>query len=186
MSEYVSAVEAARVSGLSERTVRRWVKRGKLRAVRDGHAVRVPLSEVLALCSRPSCRPADTGQVGHVDNGQARLRHDGEQATSQDNSQDSLLALVRDLQAELLRRSEAAAMWQARAEMLGHQLRALEAPTARHQTPTASILTAEGSDPPLEPSEPPSVLSPVPQPIPPEPNGGSPWWRRWWAALSVP
>lgn len=167
MSEYVSAVEAARVSGLSERTVRRWVKRGKLRAVRDGHAVRVPLSEVLALCSRPSCRPADTGQVGHVDNGQARLRHDGEQATSQDNSQDSLLALVRDLQAELLRRSEAAAMWQARAEMLGHQLRALEAPRP-HQTATDARETAEAPDPPSEPSEPPSAL----------------WWRRWWAAVA--
>ena len=177
---YLSAATAARLTGVSERTVRRWAAAGRVRSIRRGHGYLVWFPEVAAIAGHAD--PA----VQAPDAAMSDRPATAELSASAAIEAGHLAALVRDLQAELLRRSEAAAMWQARAEMLGHQLRALEAPTARHQTPTASILTAEGSDPPLEPSEPPSVLSPVPQPIPPEPNGGSPWWRRWWAALAGP
>ena len=177
MTDYVSAVEAARLSGLSERTIRRWVKRGKLRAVRDGHAVRVPLSEVMNLCGQGSCHPADSGQVGHVDSGHSGPSHDGEQATGHDNSQDSLLTLVRELKTELVQTAAAASMWQARAEMLGHRLRALEAP---QETPTDGPQSRQDAREMAPSSGVASSTAPAPS------RAGSWWerWRRWWAALA--
>jgi excisionase family DNA binding protein len=177
MSEYVSAVEAARLSGLSERTIRRWVKRGKLRAVRDGHAVRVPLSEVMDLCGRRSCQPADSGQVGHVDSGHSGASHDGGQATSHDNGQDSLLTLVRELKTELVQTAAAAAMWQARAEMLGHRLRALEAP---REAPVGGPQSRQDARETASASGVASGTTPTPVPA------GS-WrgrWRQWWAGVA--
>jgi len=49
MSATVSANEAAQRFGLSEKTVRRWIAAGKLKADKGGRAYRVSLSEVAAL-----------------------------------------------------------------------------------------------------------------------------------------
>ena len=176
---YLSAATAARLTGVSERTVRRWAAAGRVRSIRRGHGYLVWFPEVAAIAGHAD--PA----VQAPDAAMSDRPATAELSASAAIEAGHLAALVRDLHVELLRRSEAAAMWQARAEMLGHQLRALEAPRP-HQTATAVRETAEAPDPPSEPSELIPAASPVPQPIPPEPNGGSPWWRRWWAALSVP
>jgi len=72
------------------------------------------------------------------------------------------------------------------AEELGHLRAELEytgeAPK-RPQSRTDANLTAEAPAPPAEPGEPPSAPSPAPAQVPPQPNGGAPWWRRWWAAV---
>jgi len=75
-----------------------------------------------------------------------------------------LVRLVDRLQTDVRERSEAATLWQARAEMLAHQLSvtedqlgALEASRA----PVALNLGAHAPDPP------------------------SAWWRRWWRALGA-
>jgi excisionase family DNA binding protein len=49
MSDVVSANEAAHRFGLSEKTVRRWIKSGRLKADKSGRAYRVMLSEVAGL-----------------------------------------------------------------------------------------------------------------------------------------
>src|SRR5215207_8845737 len=49
MSAIVSANEAAHHFGLSEKTVRRWIKAARLKADKSGRAYRVALSEVGAL-----------------------------------------------------------------------------------------------------------------------------------------
>ena len=46
---YVSAAEAARLTGVSERTVRRWAASGQVRSVKRGHGYRVALPEVAAM-----------------------------------------------------------------------------------------------------------------------------------------
>jgi len=176
---YLSAATAARLTGVSERTVRRWAAAGRVRSIRRGHGYLVWFPEVAAIAGHTATA------VQAPDAAMSDRPATAALSASTAIEAGHLAALVRDLQAELLRRSEAAAMWQARAEMLGHQLRALEAPRP-HQTPTAANLTAEAPDPPSESPEPIPAPSPVPQPTPPQPNGGSPWWRRWWAALSVP
>jgi len=176
---YLSAATAARLTGVSERTVRRWAAAGRVRSIRRGHGYLVWFPEVAAIAGHAATA------VQTPDAAMSDMPATAELSASTAIEAGHLAALVRDLQAELLRRSEAAAMWQARAEMLGHQLRALEAPRP-HQTATAANLTAEGPDPPSEPSEPPSAPSPIPSPIPPAPNGGAPWWRRWLAALAGP
>ena len=160
---WVTLAEAAGLLGVSVDTIRRRLRKGAFEAqqvpTQHGPAWMVRLGDV------PTVLPT------------------GSSTPRQDAASLELVHLVRDLQAELLRRSEAAAMWQARAEMLGHQLRALEAPRP-HQTATDARETAESPDPPSEPPDPPPAPSPAPAPIPPQPNGGSPWWRRWWVAIT--
>src|SRR5215211_4282146 len=99
MSEYVSITEAAVLAGVSERTVRRWVTRGHLTAARRGQALMIATAELADVRRHAGGHPD-----GHVppgaDTSAAEACH--------------LADLVRELQAELLRRTEAAAMWQAR------------------------------------------------------------------------
>jgi hypothetical protein len=102
---------------------------------------------------------------------------------TQDGEATELAVLVRDLQSELLRRTEAAAVWQTRAELLSlrldpahEQLRALEAPKS-HESQEDANLTAEAPDPTTTPSDPPSgpTPAPTPEPIPPDEDGRQPW-----------
>lgn len=48
----VNATEAARLAGVNERTVRRWIKQGKLDATRSGRENLVKFRDVRALASR--------------------------------------------------------------------------------------------------------------------------------------
>jgi len=138
MSVHLSAHQAAARCGVSERTVRRWITRGRLQADKQAGTYRVALEDAAALRGQSADNAADSGRLA-----------DGAAAGPVSATADSghWAPLVRDLQTELLRRTEASTMWQARAEMLGHRLRALEAPTA-HQTPTDARETAETPDPP--------------------------------------
>ena len=91
----------------------------------------------------------------------------------------ALVGLVERLQAQVIERTEAATLWQVRADVLSVQLeqarsspRALKAPAPHApETCTAANLTAQVDEPTTGPFEP---LSP---PIPPGPNGPG-WWRR--------
>jgi hypothetical protein len=88
-----------------------------------------------------------------------------------------MLELVR-LAGDLQAKAEASAMWQARAELLAHQLGAAEERVRMLEAPTES-----------EPA-------PVPEPPTPTPDGqgqelrsalernSAPWWRRWWGRLA--
>jgi excisionase family DNA binding protein len=175
MSEVVSANEAAHRFGLSEKTVRRWIAAGKLKADKRGRAYRVALSEVAALSGHDTAhdrgQKPDSGQTADIDSAPPTA-----DSTSAMSAIPELVALVAQLHDEVRRYAEAAAVWQARAMLLEDRVKALQAPQS-HQTREASNLTAEGPDPPRrEPSDPPS-----PAPLPPTSNGSgrAPWWRRW-------
>jgi len=184
MGAYLSAREAADYCGVSEKTIRNWLQLGRLSADKSARAFRIPQAQLDALRQDGprSPRGADRQPAGSAEDVRAEGPHVLTTA--------EVLALVREAQAETIAKAEAAAMWQTRAEVLAirleqaeRRLLALEAPTARHQTPTDARETAEGPDSPSEPSEPTPAPSPAPMPILPQPNGGSPWWRRAWTAL---
>ena len=53
------------------------------------------------------------------------------------------------------------------------------------QRPIAPNLSVPTDDPPRAPSEPSAPPSPTRGPISSQPDGGAPWWRRWWRALGA-
>ncbi len=58
MSAHVSAAEAARMYGLSDKTVRRWIRSGRLRADKRDGAYSVALADVSALAAGMSAHPS--------------------------------------------------------------------------------------------------------------------------------
>src|SRR5690349_11516252 len=69
LSAHVSAAEAARLCGLSEKTVRRWIKAGKLRADKIDGAYSVVLDEVSALAGRMGGHLSAPGTDTSTDSG---------------------------------------------------------------------------------------------------------------------
>ncbi len=122
MTDVVSANEAAQRFGLSEKTVRRWIVAGKLKADKGGRAYRVSLSEVAALSGQgtadKSGPTADSGQT--PDTGSAPPTADSMSGIPE------LVSLVERLHGEVRQYAETAATWQTRAELLAHQLAAAE------------------------------------------------------------
>ena len=137
--EWVFLPEAARRLSVAPQTVRRKLKRGEFESrqvqTRTGLAYQVRLVGDQPLSAQPMLDQPTQGVV-------------------------ELVSLVRDLQIAVTARTEAAAMWQARAEMLAAQLDqaqlALEAPKAE---PVATEPT-----PAIEAVSAPAVR---------------PWWRFW-------
>jgi len=72
MSAQMSAAEAARVYGLSEKTVRRWIRAGRLRADMQAGTYSVALDDVSALAGRVPAHGTDSG----ADNGTDTSAHD--------------------------------------------------------------------------------------------------------------
>ena len=138
--EWVFLPDAARRLSVAPQTVRRKLKRGEFESrqvpTRTGLAYQVRLVGDQPLPAQPMLDQPTQGVV-------------------------ELIGLVRDLQADVMARTEAAAMWQARAEMLTAQLDqaqlALEAPMPEPM-PTEPAPAAEAM---LEPAR-------------------RAWWRRFW------
>ena len=166
MSDVVSANEAAHRFGLSEKTVRRWIVAGKLKADKSGRAYRVSLSEVAALSGQSKADNRgpipDSGQTADTDS--APPTADSMSAMS---GIPELVALVERLHGEVRQYAETAATWQTRAELLAHQLGA-----------------AENKIKMLEAPKPEPAPDPFPEPLPPTPNA-APWDARWQARVLV-
>lgn len=149
----LTVAEAAAHLGVSSDTVRRRIRRGDLRAMQvptpNGPAWRVLLGVLPSAMSTLDGVPSSPAM--HVE---APL----------------LAQLLADAQAELVRKAEAAAMWQARAEFLASQLEqaqlALTAPreAASQERPISNV--SEGV--PVEPSQ-----------TPRETPQRAPWWQPW-------
>lgn len=144
---WVTLHAAADRLSISEKTVRRRVKAGQLegRQVPTQHGpawqVWVPMTTSTSTVDVQDTVPDRVDQGTHSDLGPAFLE---------------LVRLVDRLHDENRALIEAATVWQARADILAHQLelargelRALQAPPPRdaHQGPVASNLTAEAPDP---------------------------------------
>jgi hypothetical protein len=161
---WLPLAEAARILGISVDAARRKVKSGALPAEKR----ETPQGGTWWVRLAPHGEPPP-----------ATLRQAPSGANSPafpDRDLSSLVSLVERLQTQLLERTEAATLWQARAHMLEDRIRALEAP----RTHVGANLTAQAPDPTTEPPEPPRRPDPFPAPIPPDEYGRHPWWQRWW------
>lgn len=129
LSAIVSANEAAHHFGLSEKTVRRWIKSGKLKADKSGRAYRVALSEVGALIAPDTAHvsgpSADTVRTADIDS--APSTTDSRSAMF---GMSEFIALLDRLRVENRQLAETAAVWQERARVLEERL-ALTAPAER-------------------------------------------------------
>ncbi len=117
VAEHVSAREAAELAGLSARTVRRWISEGRLRAEKRGRSFRIAVADLAAEVGRPlgvAAGPVGTERAGALGSGEGRM--EGE-----------LTGLVRELMAELVQATEAAARWRTLAQVLIVQLEQTEA-----------------------------------------------------------
>lgn len=124
----VSARDAAARCGVSERTVRRWIASGQLQADKRGQRFRIPLESLEPYVRIDSGRAADNR--GEADTSATSNTEDStlEADTPRQVSEAlHLAALLRETQAALVQKSEAAAMWQARAEMLATELGRMKA-----------------------------------------------------------
>ena len=152
--EWITLAEARERSGLSIDALRRRLKRGQLPArqeqTRHGPTWLVDAEALPSASTRVGAAPTVGARVG-AEAGAAML---------------ALVEQNRELHAELLRRTEAATAWQARAEMLAGQLadlrehvRALETPKVEQTTPEPSAAVEPASEPQTRP-----------------------WWRRWFGS----
>jgi len=186
---WVPIAEAARRLGVSMDTVRRRLKRGELPSERretpQGFVWWVnldPLAEDGAVAAYADAELG--GDAAHADADLGSVPHRLRQQIGstmpprrQGSEAPHLASLVRELQGEVLRRTEAATTWQVRAEILAHQLANAE--------DRIKMLEGPKTDP--EPDAAPAP-TPFPTPNPPTPNvmpeSAPSWWRRWWAALA--
>jgi excisionase family DNA binding protein len=143
MTAYLSARESADYCGVSEKTIRNWIASGRLSAEKSAGSFRIAPDDLDALRSGSPHPPQS------AESASAEVRAEGSPhgADSADPSaMVELIALVRELQAQLITRTEAAVMWQERARVLADQLAlpppAAEAPTA--PAPIESPDTAPG------------------------------------------
>ncbi len=118
-SDLLTVPEAAKVTGVSERTMRRWAMSGQVRTIGRGHARRIVAGSL-------SERAATNGQDAGHPSGQVSATSATETAGAVEA--DRLADLVRELTGRVAELSATAAMWQARAQVLDERVRALEAP----------------------------------------------------------
>src|SRR5215210_4822059 len=166
MSPVLSARAAAARRGVSDRTIRRWIASGRLKADKVAGEFLIDLEELDALTGHAAAAAAaprrGPDSTAASDTGGSRLGAAPAAAPSVDVS--GLIAVIERQQAQLLERTEAAAMWQTRALMLEERL-ALTAPQAPVDAPTAT--------PAVEPAT--------------DTSKGSrrPWGRRWLGKLAA-
>jgi excisionase family DNA binding protein len=116
MSAYLSAREAADYCGVSEKTIRNWLASGRISAEKSAGAFRIPQAQLEAF-RRDSAGDSAEDPQG-ADRKETAVRADGAEVLTAAQ----VLELIRETQAQLIAKSEAAAMWQARAELLASEL----------------------------------------------------------------
>jgi len=151
---YRSARQAADYCGVSEKTIRNWLAAGRLSAERSAGGFQIAVADLDAL--RRGTPQAPQGADPSAEGIRAESRGDDAATVNLLPALTDALQLVRELQHALVAKAEAAAMWQARAEMLASQLAA-----------------------------PPPALDSGAEPPPQTPAPRRPWWRRWWGAASA-
>jgi excisionase family DNA binding protein len=127
MSAFVSARQAAELCGVSEKTVRRWIAAGRLKADKHGREFQISLAD-LAPFGASTARPADPPDEPDDLASQPAIEVTvipPSQSPRAEPAVSYLADIVRDLQADLTEKAEAAATWQSRAELLARELEEL-------------------------------------------------------------
>jgi len=164
----MSIREAARRADVTEKTVRRWIKSGRLHALKLGGQYRISLADLDRARDTPSeghVHPAGTHDLdsGHtsprvdmsegLDTGQGEGRH-----ASDPVDLAPLTTLIDDLTRRNADLSAAATLWQERARSLEQRLLAIEAGNVAPEPAPEAVGAPETSDP--------------------APTGVLAWWRR--------
>jgi len=175
----LSIREAATRADVTEKTVRRWIKSGRLQALKLGGQYRITLADLDRARDTPSeghVHPAGTHDwdSGHtsprvdmsegLDTGQGEGRH-----ASDPVDLAPLTTLIDDLTRRNADLSAAAAMWQTRAAHLENELKQLTAGTSEPETDQEPAR--------MDPEQP-----RAPQASETASTGVLAWWKRLWGA----
>jgi len=135
LSDVLTVPDAAKVAGVSERTMRRWATNGQVRTVGRGHRRRVVADSL----SEP---PATNGRRGHEGRSpDVTVSATTATGTVMAAEAGHLADLVRELTARVSDLSATAGMWQARARVLEERVLALEAPKTEPGPPADQSLS---------------------------------------------
>ena len=172
MTGHLSARAAAERCGVSERTLRRWIVTGRLRAEKDGGTFRVAAADVemltghrnghaAASAAAPAYAAAVSGHAAAPDNGTpADAAAGAADALQRDAALLALVAEVRRLNDERAELYGRLGYMQAQLAAKDEQIKALEAPK--------------------EPIAPPPPAGAIFRPLPADPDPPRrPWWRFW-------
>jgi excisionase family DNA binding protein len=144
MRDHLSAREAADYCGVSEKTVRNWLRAGRLKAEKLGRAFRIPREQLepyrehYAESARTAKAPAPLSFSAHTAI-RADSPYDGAGLPVSE-----LLAMLRQAQREAVAKAEEAAMWRERAESLLARLATVE--LGRSSEQVASVPAANGHE----------------------------------------
>jgi len=162
MMEVMSARAAAAHSGVSERTLRRWIAAGRLHADKQGGAFLVSLEDVRTLTA--TCNPSAADIAAAQDMSAASNTEASEVADTPQHDA-ALVTLVAQLHAEVSAAKDeareyatAAAIWQERARMLGDQLALMPPQATIAAQPAVQLETGSSGAP-------------------------APFWLSWWPRL---
>jgi excisionase family DNA binding protein len=139
---YLSARQAADYCGVSEKTIRNWIAAGRLSADKSADGFHIRVADLQPFCRRAPRTPQ--GADGSADRVRAESA-DSPHATVNPEvlTVADVLQLVREARAEAMTKAEAAAMWQARAELLSAELERLRQPAlpagVSHETPATEL-----------------------------------------------
>jgi excisionase family DNA binding protein len=131
IKDTMSAKEAAIYCGVSTKTVLRWIEAGELKADKTGRSFSIACSDLEPFKRHDRRHDDHSGRTGDPATNGSRWTEDLSTVDSPQKVDEApyLAGVVRDLQerlestrAELTAKAEAAAMWQARAEILAAEL----------------------------------------------------------------
>jgi excisionase family DNA binding protein len=123
MSAFVSARQAADLCGVSEKTIRRWIAAGRLKADKRGREFQIALEDLTAFGAKAAAADEEVAEPETVSQPTFVATIIPPESSPQAEPAVSYLAdIVRELQAELTAKTQAAATWQSRAELLAREL----------------------------------------------------------------
>ena len=146
MGAYLSARESADYCGVSEKTIRNWIASGRLSAEKSAGSFRIAQEELDVL------RSGSPHRLQGAESASAEVRTEGGPQGAEGAAESAgvveLVSLVRHLQAQLVTRTEAATLWQARAEMLAERLAAAESRILALSAPESPVEAPGAPEPP--------------------------------------
>jgi excisionase family DNA binding protein len=132
VSTFLSVREAAVTAGVSERTIRRWLRSGQVRAAKRGGSYRIRPNALTAMIGRDGTEEVDAG----ADAAAATVIDTSDTAAAAMSGVSELTRLVRDLQQQNLELAGRVGYFQAENAQLRERL-ALMAPAAPEPAPDA-------------------------------------------------
>jgi excisionase family DNA binding protein len=162
-TDVLSARQAADLCGVSEKTVRTWIRQGKLPAQRSDRSFRILRADVADLAA---AHAADSANGRNPGAGVRDLAADDERGPGAESADGvamlEMVRLVGRLQEENRNLAGQVGYLQAQLQVAQDQVRALEAPSMSQDVPQRSPANA--------------MLEPAQEPAP---TRNRPWWRFW-------